>query len=427
MTDKELEKLFRNKLNNREFAFNPDNFAGVERLLAANKIAWYQTFAFKIATFATAAALLLGAVILNWGSNTNDTPTYNPSNTPPLAVTPAASGMEVPEYEKLYNNLQSPGNIQHFNPGDFAVNFKSFSAKSKSNRSDNSSKPTTQADAASDYHARNVALLNNPNTSQKNTPTTATDAGTELLNTVPQTDAASAISADETQTIALDEQAPAPEQIPIPLTPQHARLLQHQFYFQVGFNIAQGLVGNVSDNQEAASNFVAGATYRYLMNPFWEFQAGLSYNNRGALNNVRITEEKLYSFGAEKLETHYNIQRINYLEAPLAIRWFPQSKHTVVTGAYAAYLLSTQTEVHYLQHFTNAIEEKIQMERGHTTGINRWDFGLVLGYDYQVTPQLNLGIQTLTGFKDLFEDGAYQHVAFNNGTQVRVLLNYRFW
>jgi hypothetical protein len=421
MTDKELEKLFRSKLNNREFAFNPENFAGVERLLAAHKIAWHQTFAFKVAAIAAAATLILGVIVFGGRTSTNDLPTYQPQNTTPLASEKDAIQNPSPKFEVLLKNLQTPGTINRFNPNKFEINLPAINAGLKNKKSNNHNNPIPAVQIASAT----------PPSVTSDTETAVTPASQEIATPAPIASEAPATKAgfdlDATQAIALDEAAAAPEQIPVPITKKQARRLHHQFYIQAGFNIAQGLVGNLPNNQNAASNFMVGATYRYLMNPYWEFQAGLSYNNRGALNNVRITEEKLYSFGAEKLETHYNIQRMSYLEAPFAIRWFPQSKHTIVTGTYAAYLLNTQTEVHYLQHFTNTVEEKIQMESGHTTGINRWDIGLVLGYDYQVTPQLNLGIQTLTGFQDLFDDAAYQHAAFNNGTQVRVLLNYRFW
>lgn len=418
MTEKELEKLFKDKLNNRKFAFNPDNFARVEKLLAAHKVVWYQTVVIKIAAVAVAASLLVTAGIWQAQFNRTSLPRYSNQPFEAPAVAPPVANHTPPAFFELLQNMQHPKLLPVSSPLDF----KKFNGANNQLQKASQNRNTTIANGGATAADPAVNMLYPKQSFAGNAAVSLTEVAQLIPNDNPSE---SPLAAAEN--IVAASEAPAPEIIPLPLTPKHARRLHHQFYVHAGFNVADGLQGNTSTAEKAAASFVAGATYRYLHNLYWEFQAGLSYNNRGALNNVRITEAKLYGFGAEVLETHYHAKRLAFVEAPIAIRWFPQSKHTIVTGMYAAYLLGTQTEVHYVQNFAADQQTAIQMERGHTTGIARWDGGLVLGYDYQISDKLNAGFQSLTGFQDLFADADFKQSGFNNGTQIRFLVYYRFW
>ncbi|MDR0666998.1 MAG: PorT family protein [Prevotellaceae bacterium] len=99
------------------------------------------------------------------------------------------------------------------------------------------------------------------------------------------------------------------------------------------------------------------------------------------------------------------------LEIPLYAKYrFSHSPHTALLGGYYAFVLAREfTTIAQKGYIGNAPDEVASPVDARpqimpfTTSLDRWDAGLIAGYELQIIPRLHLGLRFMMGFKDIFK------------------------
>lgn len=113
-----------------------------------------------------------------------------------------------------------------------------------------------------------------------------------------------------------------------------------------------------------------------------------------------------YFSGAAQMNMSFTM-----LEIPLYVKYrFRQSPHAVILGGYYAFVLSREfTTIALKGYIGNAPDEVASPVDAQpqimpfSASLDRWDAGLIAGYELQIIPRLHLGLRFMTGFKDVFK------------------------
>jgi hypothetical protein len=411
MTDKELEQLFQKKLSKRTFAYNPKAWSGMEKLLDAQVVPWYLTTTFKLSAFAIAASVAIGIFLTHPRASIEDSLDATPSTTITSSQVdaPSTKGASIIEEQSDQSHAQV---VEEANGSTLNRNVDkatAFQPKQKTTT------PTQVAnDGETPFH-----LDATENHQSDRSSITAQNIRLKPLHLPERTIAETPILLDA-----------APHNFsdafvhPIPLTKRHARAIHHQLFVTGGLNFALGLQANLPKSTAMSTNFSGGLRYKFVINRNWELNSGLLYSRRGALNASYVSHERIYGFGSESLETHKIFKQFDYLELPVTLGWTPIPGHAIQGGVYAAKLLQTQSEVHRVYHLAaHAVTEIFDEQFPLSEGVNRWDYGLILGYEWQYNSKIIVGFHGFMGMGSLLDEAYFSRRHSN--FQGRLMLSYR--
>ena len=394
MTEKELEKLFKSKLDNREFAFNPANWEAMEAMLDADPKpagAFYWR--------SVAAVLLFAVGVWSLITFTDRAPQQNVADQP-------AQKVEEPAKADV-NNIVS---------------------ETKSQNSKQAADEVNSAVVDQPLVAGQEEMNTESNVSSA-ISTFANQQGEENLeNTLAEVG-----SVDPTDLISLDIKQVS-YQYNLTASQGEARssnvsvvnwssdgLKKYQqkktFYLEVApvftgsqnaNNVGFGWEVGIGYQHEFANKLVVNAGVNYLV------QNGVDISNK--------SDSVFYNFGKEVVQTEEINKRLDYIEVPISVGYKLNEKHSLHVGAYASFLVNVSQEVNKETsgYKTETKTETIE-NSGYQEGFNRWDAGLNFGYRYTLTPDLSVGLHYSLGLKDITDDdagGEYQQAHTNQSTRV---------
>lgn len=402
MTDKEFDKLFQEKLNNREFAFNPEAWKAVEGMLDAKKVAWYVSSPFKWGAGVLAAASIALAIYLTSPEN----PSTN-GELPSISTTPSTGAPETFDETTPFEDGQS--NFSAITEKKGAVSNNNQTPSKTSTRNSNN----TTAAARTTKTSKNQSTNSTASFFSENSLVLNNKSLANLENTTVFT------GQNNTKTLVRPE---------VPLTKKQATYMQNKVFLRVGGTIANGFKGNTAARVEQSQFLSFGLHYRRQVTQQWAWQAGLEWYERGAINTEFVQNRKHYGFGADRVTSHFITDNMQFLELPIQAIYKPQKNHQFLAGVYTAYLLSTKnTVIHHFQTETIGEIKHITNATNHMEGFNRLDFGLALGYEYEVFKSLAIGATANIGLRDLTINKTLGSNSKDFNHQVRVHVNYSFW
>jgi predicted AAA+ superfamily ATPase len=119
---------------------------------------------------------------------------------------------------------------------------------------------------------------------------------------------------------------------------------------------------------------------------------------------------------------------MQFLELPIQVVYMPKKNHQFLAGVYTAYLLSTKnTVIHHFQTETIGEIKHITNATNHMEGFHRADYGLTLGYEYEIFKSLAIGATANIGLRDLTNNKTLESNSRDFNHQIRVHVNYSFW
>jgi len=170
---------------------------------------------------------------------------------------------------------------------------------------------------------------------------------------------------------------------------------------------------------------LAGWQYHFRLNRQLRLQVGLLYQGRGGLGLDSTFQSVDYGFGATVETVRRSPRQLHFLELPLTLEWRLQNRHYLEVGAYVAGLLDVSgQQSRVLSESLAASTEQTVRGFGFRQGLQRWDYGLALGYQYYLGEGLRLGASGRYGLRDLSDDTFYQAGRFDRNLQFRLTLSY---
>ncbi len=421
MTEKEMEKLFKSKLNNREFAFNPANWEKMEAILDQKATAggWYY--------WRSAAAVLLfgivvaGAIYLKPAAATQYDGISGPDFIPEGKVLPnVKSGMES-NSSTLNTKSFSYEEAEEFNQAspDEGASAPVITGQSPAKANSGQIAPNEgMANAATTQSNNSVGVNPSGESSLPNTSVDADVVGNfepigflelSIKDYVLPEMAALNLAIKEGDLSGYGGSAPAPVKINTS---------------GVFINVGPVFTGSNANNT-LGTGFLAGVGYRKTLNYGFGVETGLNYF---VLNNVNIqnhSDSVFYRFGKERVETEEVNSRLDYLEIPLNLTYKLAPRHQLGVGGYAAILLNVNrdiTRTTYTPKSGTSVED--DRASGYLDEFNRFDFGLSAFYRYSVSSRLNVGLHFKQGLLDITHDVSEGYAVDHTNFNTRIVLEY---
>jgi hypothetical protein len=202
----------------------------------------------------------------------------------------------------------------------------------------------------------------------------------------------------------------------------------HALSFEVSAGMANEFKNplNTSDNLGASAGL--GLKYQYNINENWSVGTGLLYELRNGAPIAYSVKDIEYGFEEIVTITDYRTQRIHRLTVPLEVGFNWRGKHNFRGGIRTSYLATTKTEVvTYNTSVESTTEENATHEWGYLNGHQPLTFSGKFAYEYMLNPQWGLGCKAILGISDVTDDTHFQNALVDRDHQIQLTLRYRFF
>lgn len=407
MTEKELEKLFRSKLDSREFEFNPANWAAMEAMLNQRRKpagAYY---------WRGVAAILLFGLLMSGALLFQDLPGSEVQNPITHQQNTLESGNELESIErsKSANPIQTLE--QKSQPDQNSAN-SNASQSNKVTSEPNSIIASTPDATIAD--ADEVAPKKSSDQDQLNVVEAAyveddyfTERETELAlrsiaYSAPLTSPKGSLMAFETFT-------------PEALEKFHK---SNTYYLE----LAPVFTGSYNTN-DVGIGWSAGVGMEKEISDRWTMTAGLRYSVQNGIGIENKTDSTFYNFGKETIETEVKSRRLDYVEMPLTVGYNLNGKHQLIAGGYLAYLVNVSQDVsREISQYKRETEIQTESLKGYQKDFNRLDGGIQVGYRYRLGPGLSVGLHYNYGLTDITKNTKGEYVRDHHNQNTRVVFRY---
>jgi hypothetical protein len=173
-----------------------------------------------------------------------------------------------------------------------------------------------------------------------------------------------------------------------------------------------------------------GIRFDYLNSPIasWTVSAELVYWSRTLLNSLYEYETTTYSFGSTTRAHQINIQELHYLSLPL-YSVYKAGNHQFVGGVNLNYIVNSKSTTTgnatiYSASQVELVDIPSERQWGFVSPFNRFDVGLTLGYDYQINDSWKVGGRFHFGFVDIKKDDFFNANTFENNVNVKLSLTH---
>lgn len=187
-----------------------------------------------------------------------------------------------------------------------------------------------------------------------------------------------------------------------------------QIGIQAGGNFNR-VISNTSSNTQLGSGFMAGLYVGKNLNRRWGLSAEFNYLRSNNNNISRNVTQTTYFF--ERTTTNYFLvtKSLDYLQVPVSISYdlTKANKHRVSFGIVGMYMINARTEVaeqkqNHVEKYTTTTTKK-----GVYEDLNTFNYGLHLGYEYNLPGTYSLGVRYNQMFNNVtkssyFGDGKSQ-------------------
>ncbi len=459
MTEKELEKLFRKKFDERVVEFNPAAWEGAERLIIAGErrkrrraiMAW------------STAAVFAGFGALTFWSVTN-TPLYTPNPQQMIAwpSEPDLNDVDINTIasEEPEDETVSPDEVYELNQEDLlAVESASDQYGFANSNSENASavlSDATQSEtqvvgssaglgrtvlsevesiqtSSTELASRNTQVLAmseervEPNEANLESPVVVSAEisepvnsivnsgieGEDVTNSIEEIVAVDNVSTEE---IALERSS---ELTPASVADVVERPKHRVNEWSIGLTSGVGAAHVTEGNLGWKPSFFGGLAAEWAFAENLSLQTGVVYAQRSSTGFETSESYIDYNFGSTRVERRVTSLNTSFLEVPISIQ-YSLHQHEFLAGTYVGYkLMETGTTESTITENTSVQNDNYRtiIDAGSA---NDWDFGVQLGYAYRVDEHWRISATALMGLGDQFSaypESMNQHVQLRLGVR----------
>ncbi len=376
MTERELEKLFRSKLNNREFPVNEENWARMESILDANQVKagayyWRSVAAILMFAFSIVGLQLYNAKVASHKENLIVAPSSQE-----IGIMPMESQTETSEPRDAQDNVTntSVASSSAAEPKPTAVQAE------KANKTLATNIVTSELLSEEVYAESSEVASQGRFESQEGISLIGKSKLPGLKVSFAGLTGLKTVSSLEANTS------------PISKTDYKGNL----------FIVAGPVFSGSFNDNTLGTGFQAGLAYQYKFANKLNMELGVNYVR---LNNVGLTSQSdstFFHFGMERVETESLCDQLDYVEIPLSVSYQVLPKHEIGFRGYASLLVNASQET---TKTTYASKSGVRVEntssKGYNEGFNRYDFGIGAFYRYTFNQSFSMGIQVNRGLVDV--------------------------
>lgn len=422
MTEKELEKLFKSKLGDREVPFNPENWERMEAILdekAAVRRGYYWKNAAAILIFGAVVASL---IFINPGM---DSPSERKNIAAPSAkeeVQETGTGNTVADEPGQKSNqeyLSAPAEdaSTEENPGS------PMAEQSNKEISETPEKLAEEKIVAANESTTEAGESENTRAmSKQDAPPVSTNAEEatagyfEAIDLLDLNDKGYRMPEAELPgltTMALDLSITENQ-------PPHNQLNLSDFFVNAG-----PVFSNSHTGSGTGTGLQAGLGYRFRMRHGFSLETGISYVVQNDLNITNKSDSTFFNFGRERVETEEVNHRLDYIEIPLNVSYRFAPKHELGLGTYFSLLVNVERETQRTRYtIKGGMNVENEQSSGYLSEFSRIDYGLGVFYRYSVSSRFKVGLHLKQGLNDITMDISEGYAEDHSNFNSRIVLEY---
>lgn len=396
MSDKNLDNLFKSKLGERSFEYNPKAWQAMEQMLDDRK----PSLAFYWGTAATVLAFFGLSLIF---ALTQTSAVSNNEVLNPVVVSPNTEELNL-------SNHQKPLKKEQNNVADNIERLKEPSTQENTSRTTNAEESSTIANQASQPSFKTTpkaAIDNNTNETVAQKETENVTLKTKNLLTLPEL---------EYSSIIIDSEAALrkPTRKPFALTPATKWVYP---FVRVG-----GLSSSVNFNATNGYGFSAGVGLDKPLSPNWLVSTSINYVQRTKPGLQKTADSLKYSFTESRIKYQEEIVLTQHLEIPVSINYQIANRHRLGAGVSFSYLLNADA---YRERNEKSFKsQRVDYDLGSPKlyYLAKYNWSTHLQYQFLIAKKISLGTSIHYSFTDFtLETTEKQHL-----TDVRLFLQYAF-
>lgn len=417
MTNKELEKLFKNKLGSRKVDFDSSSWEDMERVLDSKMpvVPWYLPFASWIKGI-TAAMVVGFSGYFIFGEPFDG---YTKENYPTEVNSPFTTVNTTPKLDSArYQKSTNPDITGNSRLSDQINETPSSEAKNDLEALQNKLGANSFAYADGKIPERKARRKNKKQVKQNLKTQTVQErfVKSNQLNTKPLPDFEIDYS---DQTLADGSRAFQKR--------TERKAASNTSPLKIGGTLGAITSRNLLPESEGSLNtglkpgFSFGLLLSQPLNDKWGISGGLNYKWQKA-NTSCSSHDVNYSFGEEHIYTTVDYCSLNNLELPLSTYYKLSGRHQINFGVYASYLwaASANYKVETIKAFGSEKETGRMLDNSSIKDV--WDYGATAGYYYSINSMFQIGVDSWFGVTPLQYNPDNSSQA--NNFQLRFTLNY---
>ncbi len=185
---------------------------------------------------------------------------------------------------------------------------------------------------------------------------------------------------------------------------------------------------NPGYNGKTGTGFFAGLEYEYGFNEHLSLSAGLMYNYGGDMGIESISDSTFFGLARTDVETHNHYKNRRSIRMPVSLNIKVHPKHSFSVGAYADALIAVSME----QQKTTTIfkqDPKVEHSSGDApkNGFTSYSGGASFAYTYHYSERLSIGLNQQYGFVDLTNDQHQNFKKHHQTSQTNLVLKFSIW
>lgn len=157
-----------------------------------------------------------------------------------------------------------------------------------------------------------------------------------------------------------------------------------------------------------------GAKFTFPIDRRWTLGTEATYKKISLDADARVQDQRfqkediIASFtGSAEMSMDFTM-----LEVPLYVKYtFRNQNDRVLFGAYAAWIMDAKFNVLAKKGYTtnaegiyeSEITESDEFDMNFSESLDKWDAGIILGYERKLFSRIDLGLRFMCGFKDIFK------------------------
>ncbi len=202
-------------------------------------------------------------------------------------------------------------------------------------------------------------------------------------------------------------------------------LIKHRLGIIGGLNLARGFESGTNAGNLSA-NLFGGVTYNYFVHPKWVLHADILYQARTGIETAKVLQAKTYNFGSTRDVLTMHNKKLHYLELPVHLGYRISKNMQVLAGVNFAYLVGCSNEMVHEYQGPFEAWTKTTTEQSLPEGMNRLDVGISAGVAYEISSAMEFGARMNYGLTDVTDDEYFSSIAVDRNLQFRLHLAYRF-
>lgn len=407
MSEKDLDNLFKSKLGERAFKYNPKAWQAMEQILDSRKrgLAFYwRTAAAVLAFFGLSLVFAL--------------------NQPKMALQQNELSTPVSIMQDAENPMPSV-EVESTKPTNSALNNKQNEPTTNSVAVVPSSKSNTSITGATSPNAptykkehKNPVVITGDETNVESKNSKVVASSSEVLLEVEPIQSDVLVLPE----LELNQMTIATTEGDIKNVNKKSEISAKQLGIYPFIRMS-GMTSSINLNATNGYGFSAGGGIEKSIGKHFSVAAGINYVQRSRPGLNKSSDSVFYGFTAERKIKEEEILRTHHVEMPLTLTFLANSRHRIGAGVSAAYLIDSEASVATQEsRFEELVKSSKSVENVLKHELNAWNFGAHLQYQFLIAPRLSIGTSLHYSFSDFtLETPTNQRL-----TDVRLFLQYAF-